>query len=131
MRARFAAPILIVEDNAETSLALQRVLSARGYPSIVARNGQEALNHLREGNPVSLVILDMYMPVMDGWAFARALQADPRLAGTPLVAFSAGAVSEVPGALAFVRKTVDPDVLLDIVGHVVGRGTGGAPPTVM
>ena len=132
MRARVAAPILIVEDYSETSQALQRILSVRGYASVVARHGQEALEYLRAGNLVSLVILDLYMPVMDGWEFSRALQVDPRLAGTPLVAFSAGAVSEVPGALAFIRKTVDPDVLLDLVGHMVGRSTvgGRTPPTV-
>ena len=109
------APILIVDDNDLTRALLQQVLEIEGYPTATASDGVEALAYLRAGNPVSLVIIDVYMPVMDGRSLAERVRADPALAEIPVIAYSAGSDETIPGANAFVRKSAHPDVLLGLV----------------
>jgi CheY-like chemotaxis protein len=109
------APILIVDDNDLTRGLLKQVLELEGYPTATATDGFEALQYLRAGNPVSLVIVDVYMPVMDGRSLAAKVRADPALAQIPVIAYSAGADDTIPGATAFVRKSAHPDVLLGLV----------------
>jgi CheY-like chemotaxis protein len=92
------------------------VLETEGYAVAMACDGQEGIDYLRAGKPVSLVVLDLRMPIMDGWAFLHTVQADPELAKIPIVAFSAVVESDVPGAVATIRKgTVDPSMLLRII----------------
>jgi CheY-like chemotaxis protein len=108
-------PILIVEDNAETRELLQRVLAIRRHASIAVEDAREALDRLRAGEQVSLIILDIHLPGMDGRAFLRELKADPVLARIPVVTFSADR-ADVPEAVAQIRKgTDDPGFLLAIV----------------
>ena len=108
-------PILIVDDNDLTRALLQQVLELEGYATATASDGVEALQYLRAGKPVSLVIIDVYMPVMDGRSLAEQVRADPALAQIPVIAYSAGSDETVPGANAFVRKSAHPDVLLGLV----------------
>jgi CheY-like chemotaxis protein len=108
-------PVLIVEDNAETREILQRVLAIRGYASVALEDATEALARLRDGQQVSLIILDIHLPGMDGHGFLRELRADPALAGLPVVTFSADH-AEVPDVVAQVRKGTDnPEFLLAVV----------------
>ena len=109
------APILIVDDNDLTRALLKQVLELEGYPTATATDGVEALQYLRGGNPVSLVIIDVYMPVMDGRSLAEKVRADPALADIPVIAYSAGSDETIPGTTAFVRKSAHPDVLLGLV----------------
>jgi two-component system chemotaxis response regulator CheY len=113
--ARPGLPVLIVDDNQETRDLLERILLIKGYATATAADGEAALRYLRSGRPACLVILDVLMPVMDGHRFCGELRADPALAGIPVIAYTAGAAVEVPGAVACVRKAVDPDVLLALV----------------
>ena len=111
-----SAPILIVEDNRETRDVLQMILDLRGYATVTADDGQEAMAYLGDGHPVCLIILDLRMPIMDGWEVFRALQADPAFASIPVIAFSANIDGNLPGAFATIRKgSFDPDVLLSSV----------------
>jgi CheY-like chemotaxis protein len=113
---RPTAPILIVDDNPETRAALTAVLETEGYHVATATDGQEGLDYLRAGRPACLVILDLRMPIMDGWEFLREVRDDPELAKIPIVAFSAAVESDVPGTVATIRKgTVDPAVLLRVI----------------
>jgi CheY-like chemotaxis protein len=108
--------VLIVEDNAETRDVLKMLLEINGYDVALACDGAEALDHLRARRPVSLIILDLRMPVMDGWTFLREVQSDPQLAALPVIAFSANIEGEVPGTIATIRKaTVDVDVFLALI----------------
>jgi CheY-like chemotaxis protein len=109
------APILIVDDNDLTRALLKQVLELEGYPTVTASDGIEALQYLRDGNAVSLVIMDVYMPVMDGRSLAEQVRADPALAHIPVIAYSAGSDETIPGTNAFVRKSAHPDVLLGLV----------------
>jgi len=112
------APILIVDDNDLTRALLQQLLELEGYEIATASDGVEALQYLRGGNPVALVIIDIYMPIMDGRSLAEQVHTDPALAHIPVIAYSAGGDETIPGATAFVRKSAHPDVLLGLVAKL-------------
>lgn len=81
---------MVVDDDDEVRATLQDILEEEGFPTLVAADGRQAMALLQQADPVpSLILLDLVMPVMDGWAFRRAQQRDPRLAAIPVVAFSA------------------------------------------
>jgi CheY-like chemotaxis protein len=106
----------VVEDNADTRDAVTLILEAHGYAVASAGDGQDALDYLRAGYPVALIVLDLRMPIMDGWTFLREVQGDAMLRNIPVVAFSANVAGDLPGTVATVRKgNVDPTVLLAIV----------------
>ena len=72
--------VLIVEDERAARTGMEKILALAGYAPVSAANGQEALELLRSGVPASVILLDLIMPVMDGWAFRREQLRDPRLA---------------------------------------------------
>jgi DNA-binding response OmpR family regulator len=76
--------VLIVEDDEETAESLKEALEVMGYESDVASNGQVALDYLRR-TPIKycLVLLDIIMPVMNGWDFLREQHADNSVSGIP------------------------------------------------
>jgi CheY-like chemotaxis protein len=115
------APILIVDDNALTREALKRLLSARGYTTRPAVSGREALDFLQTGGNACLILLDVHMPDMDGYAFRAALASDPALARIPVIVLSADAEAKVPDVVAYVQKTAEPEILLKLVGHACLR----------
>ena len=80
--------VLIVEDDADTLLMMEFILGSHGYGTMGAPNGRRALEQMRERRPC-VVLLDMMMPVMDGWEFRRRQQDDPALASVPVLAVTA------------------------------------------
>ena len=84
--------ILLVEDHEEIWDFLSRRLKRRGYDVILAHDGQQAVDKTRLERP-DVVLLDMNLPVMDGWTAARTLKADPDTANVPLIALTAHAMS--------------------------------------
>jgi two-component system, chemotaxis family, chemotaxis protein CheY len=119
------APVLIVDDNPETLDVLRRVMSVRGYKTVTAEDGLDALTYLRGGGRASVIVLDMRMPNMDGWAFRRALAADARFAAIPIVIFSADPrAAEAEGVVGCVLKgSADPEVLLDLIERATTEST--------
>lgn len=117
-----SAPILIVDDNAETRAVLAQMLALRGYDTVAASGAKAALRYFRQGGRACLVILDMMMPDMSGAELRAELLRDPDTASIPVVVYSAvddaGRVSEVE---AYVRKAMDPDDLLRVVDRACGR----------
>ncbi|ABS28528.1 TIGR02266 family protein [Anaeromyxobacter sp. Fw109-5] len=97
-RAKRTYRVLVVEDNARVVEMYQyalRKLRSEGENGVdvaveYAPNGHEALARLVEPPPIDLVMADLYMPVMDGFALVERMRADPALAGTPIVIISAG-----------------------------------------
>jgi uncharacterized protein (TIGR02266 family) len=96
-RARRGYAILVVEDNPHVvemyEYALRKLRSADAGVELAvdyASNGHAALRRLDEPPPVDLVISDLYMPVMDGFALVERMRAEPRLAGIPVLVISAG-----------------------------------------
>jgi len=84
-----AAAVLIVEDDVYLREMMETMLHAEGFAPITAPNGAEAMTLLRAGAPAKVILLDLMMPVMDGWTFRRMQQADPRFAAIPIVVTSA------------------------------------------
>lgn len=129
-----APRVLVVDDDEDLRAALADILEAEGYEVAVAADGQEALEVLREEHaPLpGLVLLDMMMPVMDGWEFCAHQKRDPKLAHVPVLVLSASADVERAaaelGAQGYLRKPMDIDALLGAVARHLGGGGGGARP---
>jgi CheY-like chemotaxis protein len=81
--------VLVVEDDADLREMMEQLLHLEGFATLTAPNGLEALNLLNAGAPVKVILLDLMMPVMDGWEFRRRQRADPKLANIPVVVMSA------------------------------------------
>jgi two-component system cell cycle response regulator DivK len=84
--------ILLVEDHQEIWDFLSRRLKRRGYDVVVAQDGQEGLDKARSEKP-ELMLLDMNLPVMDGWTVAQTLKADDATKGIRIIALTAHAMS--------------------------------------
>jgi CheY-like chemotaxis protein len=86
------AKILLVEDNEMNRDMLSRRLQRRGHDVICAVDGEEGLELARSEFP-SLILMDMSLPVLDGWEASRQLKADPATSGIPIIALTAHAMS--------------------------------------
>jgi CheY-like chemotaxis protein len=86
------AKILLVEDNEMNRDMLSRRLVKRGYEVVVAVDGQEGVEKARTETP-ALVLMDMSLPVLDGWEATRALRADPATRSIPVIALTAHAMA--------------------------------------
>ena len=86
--------ILIVEDDVRNVFALTSVLEPRGARVEIARNGREALEHLRQNPGVDLVLMDIMMPVIDGLEATREIRKQPQFAKLPIIALTAKAMSD-------------------------------------
>ena len=85
-------PVLIVEDDDEIREILAEMLADEGFAVTTASNGRDALDLMRSAAPrPSLVVLDLMMPVMDGWQLRREMLADPDLSSIPVVVVSGAA----------------------------------------
>jgi CheY-like chemotaxis protein len=83
--------VLIVEDEDEIRELLAEMLADRGYLVATAKNGREGLDSLRSRPLPNIVLLDLMMPVMDGWKMRAEMLADPKLADIPVVIVSGAA----------------------------------------
>lgn len=84
-----AKTILIVEDDESIRETLQAVLELEGHDVLTAENGQEGLNLLATHPKPCLILLDLMMPVMNGWEFAATIEKDAKLASIPVIIVSA------------------------------------------
>src|SRR3989454_6351047 len=118
---RPAAPVLIVEDNADVRQALVALLEADGYHVAEAVDGVSALRLLRTGEVrPCLIVLDLMMPRMSGWDFRMEQGSDRRLAGIPVVVVSADPLATQAahlGAAAVLPKPADPERFLALIGR--------------
>jgi len=122
--------ILYVEDNDDNVFMLSGRLKRKGYEVAHAENGAVALDHVAADRP-ALILMDLSLPVMDGWEATRRLKANPATADIPVIALSAHAMSgDREKALAagcddYDTKPVDLPRLLGKIETLLGtEGTG-------
>lgn len=117
-------PILVVEDDADVVGILDILLTSEGYEVRSAANGAEALELLRQGLEPSLIVLDLMMPVMNGWQFRTVQRQEESLRDIPVVLMSgAGEGTKGSSALeadAYLRKPVDLGELLEVIARLAG-----------
>lgn len=126
-----SAALLIVEDDQDIAEAIRDLLEEEGFSVARACDGQEALNYLgRCAELPRLILLDLMMPGMDGFAFREAQRADPRLASVPVVVMTANAQADAKREALQVdeilKKPMGVDVLVKVVGRYCGRSTSKA-----
>jgi CheY-like chemotaxis protein len=114
--------ILVVDDDPAIRDVVADILQISDYPVQTAVNGAEALEKIRRDQPAA-VLLDLMMPVMNGWEFLRACRKEAPCAHVPIVVMSAAreasdAADEL-GARAFLAKPFELDAMLSVVGQVV------------
>ena len=110
--------ILIVEDDPDAQETLMMALEGEGHATICASNGSEALEQLRREPQACLILLDLMMPIMDGWEFRERQKDDPRLARIPTIVLSAmGDSDKKPngGIVAYLTKPFAFQDLLETV----------------
>ena len=111
--------VLIVDDDDPLREALRDLMVEEGFRPLVASNGAEALEIIHREGPPLLILLDLMMPVMDGWQFQAALEKSPELLDVPVIIISDHVQSRViagaRGARFFVRKPVAVPELLAYV----------------
>ena len=129
------ARILLTEDHEEIWDFLSRRLKRRGFEVVVATDGQQGLDMARAERP-DVMLLDMNLPVMDGWTVAGHLKASPETATIPIIALTAHAMSgDREKALAagcddYHPKPVDFGKLLAQVEALLAQGPKAVPPMV-
>jgi CheY-like chemotaxis protein len=122
--------VLVVEDDRDVREMLDALLRYSGYTTVTARNGRDAFERLEERRP-SLVLLDLMMPVMDGWEFRERQLEDEEFAAIPVICMTAMHEPEKASRALGVRvlqKPLDFEKLLEVVRHTCGPGTGPRGP---
>ncbi|MCX2181800.1 HAMP domain-containing protein, partial [Streptomyces sp. SKN60] len=121
--------VLIVDDDIRNVFALTSVLEQHGLAVLYAENGREGIEVLEQHEDVSVVLMDIMMPEMDGYATTTAIRRMPQFAGLPIIALTAKAMKGdrekaiESGASDYVTKPVDPDYLLSVMEQWM-RGEG-------
>jgi CheY-like chemotaxis protein len=119
-----AGTLLLVDDDSDVREAVRDVISDYGYRVVCARDGEEALRYLLNNPPPAVILLDLFMPRMNGWELARELEASPRLSRIPVITVTASAPHwgyPVPMARV-VRKPFDVEHLVRMIGRVTATG---------
>ncbi|MES1209366.1 MAG: response regulator [Pseudomonadota bacterium] len=111
--------ILIVDDDAEIRESLTDLLSDEGHRVRAAANGKEALDVLRQTAAPCMILLDLMMPVMNGWQFVTEKAGDPALSRIPvwIITAAGDAHPPPPGVTGVLRKPFRLRDLLDVIGR--------------
>lgn len=129
MEKRVPDVVLVVEDEAPARAGMELLLRGAGYEAVGAPNGQEALDMLRSGVRPRVILLDLLMPVMDGWTFRREQLRDPQLAHIPVIVLSALHHGWVEGIPPTLPKPIDVGRLLNEIEEMLSPPmTGGRWP---
>ena len=116
------APVLLVDDDETLLEALAGLLNSEGYEAVTARNGKEALEKLATMSAPGVILLDLKMPVMDGWQFLAARAAESVAPHVPIVLLSGLAfIPNAPGVADFLTKPIDSARLLASVRRFCGE----------
>lgn len=132
MSERATGHVLIVEDDAGAREALAQILLAAGYDVATADDGAQALAYLRAAPRPCVIVLDLMMPVLDGWQFRAEQRQDPAVAAIPVVVATAAERAEQNAAALgvddYLTKPIDVERLLTVIGRYCTprrEGNGG------
>jgi CheY-like chemotaxis protein len=113
--------ILVIDDDGDVRRAMADLLEESGYQAVCKQDGREALMYLRKNRPPAAVLLDLFMPTMNGWEFVQKLKAKPKFASLPVIMVTGNRPHwgyPVPEAMVL-RKPIDPERLLDLLRGLV------------
>jgi CheY-like chemotaxis protein len=114
--------VLIVEDDASIRATLLMLLESEGYEVAEAADGQQALDWLRAGGKPDLILLDLMMPVVDGWQFLARRAELSKAPASPVLVLSGADIKLVPvGADRMLKKPVSADTLLSAIEEYLGK----------
>lgn len=114
--------ILVIEDNDQNIYLVTFILEKHGYQVIQARDGRKGIELAKQVQP-DLILLDIQLPVMDGYAVARELRSNPALAEVPIVAVTSYAMAGdrerilAAGCTGYIEKPIDPETFIAEVEH--------------
>jgi CheY-like chemotaxis protein len=120
--------ILLIDDNPDVLSAMSLFLEMKGFSVRTASDGMEGLVRMKAEDHLSLVLLDLWMPVMNGWEFLRLKMDDPCIAEIPVIVISAVSPDSVDGAQAVLKKPVHPEQLVDAVARHALKSYTDLPP---
>jgi two-component system response regulator MprA len=116
--------VLVIDDDHDLREAVAESLTDEGYAVDAFESGELALAHLRKGGQATLILLDWMMPGMDGGRVNEELRKEPRLAAIPIILITADTrasqKAEQLGLLGYLRKPLQLDELLNLVGRYAG-----------
>jgi CheY-like chemotaxis protein len=119
--------LLVVEDDAIAREGLNVILRRAGYEVVLAANGEEALASLRRRRP-DLILLDMLMPILDGWHFLKQMKDEVPQLTIPILVVTATILTREwakdHGCCGFIRKPINPVNLLMEIKHCLGEDKG-------
>lgn len=119
--------VLLVEDNEDNRTVYRTILEHFGYHVAEARNGEDGIRMAREEKP-DLILMDISIPVIDGWEATRILKEDPATADIPIIALTAHALAtdrakaEEVGCDGYLAKPCEPWRVVQEVGRFIGGG---------
>lgn len=118
--------ILYIEDNDQNFYLVNFILSAKGYEIVRARDGREGVDIASSINP-QLILLDIQLPIMDGYATARELRKNPSLAVTPIIALTSYAMAGDrekalgAGCTGYIEKPINPKTFVEEIEHFLPK----------
>lgn len=122
--------IVLIEDNAQNQYLSTYLLESRGYTVIAALDGRTAMEIVNRILPVA-ILLDIQLPVMDGYAVARALRESPRLSHVPIIAVTSYAMmgdrekALAAGCNGYIEKPIDPETFVAHIEEFILSGWSG------
>ncbi|HEX2093222.1 MAG TPA: response regulator [Longimicrobiaceae bacterium] len=119
--------VLLVEDNEDNRTVYRTILEHFGYEVIEARNGEDGIRMAREDHP-DLILMDISIPLVDGWEATKILKADPATSGIPIIALTAHALAtdrakaQEVGCDGYLAKPCEPRRVVAEVEKFIGSG---------
>jgi CheY-like chemotaxis protein len=118
--------VLLIDDNDATRTGLAQLLTLRGYSTREAANGRDGLEWLRRDPSISVIVLDLRMPVADGYWFRQHQSEEPRLAHVPVIVFT-GSTEHLTDVEMFrdadvLHKPISVDALLEAIARHCDAG---------
>lgn len=112
-------PLMVIEDDDDIRELMKAMLEAEGYYLVTASNGAEGFALLSQIPKPCMILLDMMMPIMDGWTFSEEAKKNSRYQSIPLLAVTAFAeqISSKDRFYGVLKKPIRLDLLLDLVRH--------------